>query len=29
MPLIYNQDGWLFENPQENIVHDVTIDDIN
>ena len=29
MPLIYNKDGWLFENPQENIVHDITIDDIN
>lgn len=29
MPLIYNQDGWLFENPQGNIVHDITIDDIN
>lgn len=27
--LIYNKDGWLFENPQENIVHDITIDDIN
>lgn len=29
MPLIYNKDGWLFENPQENIVHDITIDEIN
>ena len=29
MPLIYNQDGWLFENPQGNIVHDIAIDDIN
>lgn len=29
MPLIYDKDGWLFENPQENIVHDITIDEIN
>lgn len=27
--LIYDKNGWLFENPQENIVHDITIDDIN
>lgn len=27
--LRYDENGWLFENPQENIVHDITIDDIN
>ena len=27
--LIYDKNGWLFENPQENIVHDITVDDIN
>lgn len=27
--LIYNESGWLFEDPQNNIVHDITIDDIN
>ena len=27
--LIYDENGWLFENPQENIVHNITIDDIN
>lgn len=27
--LIYDKNGWQFENPQENIVHDITIDDIN
>lgn len=27
--LIYDQNSWLFPNPQKNIVHDITIDDIN
>ena len=27
--LIYNESNWLFENPQENAIHDITIDDIN
>lgn len=27
--LIYNENNWLFEEPQKNIVHDITIDDIN
>ena len=27
--LIYDKNGWLFEDPQENIVHNITIDDIN
>lgn len=27
--LIYDKNGWLFENPQENTVHDITVDDIN
>lgn len=28
--LIYSQDGyWLFDRPQSNIVHDITVDDIN
>lgn len=26
--LIYDKNGWLFENPQENTVHDITVDDI-
>lgn len=30
MPLIYSKDSnWLFPEPQKNIVHDITIDDIN
>ncbi|WP_270463055.1 FRG domain-containing protein [Bifidobacterium pseudocatenulatum] len=27
--LVYDKNGWLFENPQENAVHDISIDDIN
>lgn len=27
--LIYSKDNWLFEKPQENLVHDITVDDIN
>lgn len=27
--LIYDENGWLFENLQGNIVHDITVDDIN
>ncbi len=27
--LIYNKDNWLFENPQQNIVHDIALDDID
>lgn len=27
--LIYDENGWLFKNPQGNIVHDITVDDIN
>ncbi|MFV0362243.1 MAG: hypothetical protein ACK5LL_04015 [Suipraeoptans sp.] len=27
--LIYNKSNWLFEDPQRNIIHDITIDDIN
>ena len=30
MPLIYNKEGyWLFDKPQDNLVHDISIDDIN
>lgn len=28
-PIIYNENNWLFENPQENAIHDITIDNIN
>lgn len=27
--LVYDKNGWLFENPQENVMHDISIDDIN
>ena len=27
--LVYDKNGWLFVNPQENAVHDISIDDIN
>lgn len=27
--LVYDKNGWLFENPQENVMHDILIDDIN
>lgn len=27
--LIYNESGWLFDEPEKNIVHDITIEDIN
>lgn len=27
--LIYDENGWLFENLQGNIVRDITVDDIN
>ena len=27
--LIYDKNNWLFENPQQNIVHDITVDDID
>lgn len=27
--LIYNESNWLFEDPQKNAIHDITIDDIN
>lgn len=26
--LIYNKNNWLFESPQENVVHDITVEDI-
>ena len=27
--LIYDKNNWLFEDPQQNIVHDITVDDID
>lgn len=27
--LLYDKDDWLFAEPQKNIVHDITLDDIN
>lgn len=27
--LIYDKDNWLFPDPQKNLIHDITIDDIN
>jgi len=27
--LIYNENNWLFDDPQKNEIHDITIDDIN
>ena len=27
--LIYDENNWLFKDPQKNAIHDITIDDIN